>query len=233
MRKYILLLTSCLALFLFVTACNPICEDCKKTIGYAYFPLEVGRFIEYSVAEEEFALGRGAVSRSYQWKESITEKYQDAANQTVFKIIRYKRTDDSQKWQPDSVFTVRQSLDQIVKNESGKEYVKLVFPIAEKLSWNGNIFNNLGEDKYELRNIEKSYKINGQTFDKSISVIQQNDSTLVGQDKRTEIYAENIGLIYKENISLQFCSSSPSCVGKAQIDFGRRRYVRFRRNGVE
>ncbi len=222
-----------LASLLFITACNPVCEDCKQTTGYEYFPLAVGQYTEYDIAEEEYALGRDVVVKTYQWKESVVEKYQDGANQTAFRIVRYKRANDTQKWQPDSSFSARQALDQVVKNENGRDYIKLVFPIADRLTWNGNVFNNLGEDKYELKNVLKPYKVKSQTLDKTITVVQQNDSTLVGQDKRIEVYAENIGLIYKESINLQLCSSSPSCVGKGQIDYGKRRFVKYRKNGIE
>ncbi len=216
------------------TACNPICKDCMVAMsGQAYFPLEVGRFTEFDVAEQEYALGRDATTRAYQIKESVVEQYKDVSGQTVFRIVRYKRTNDTQRWQPDSTLTTRLSIDQAIRNESGRDYVKLVFPVAEKLTWNGNAYNNLGEDKYELKNINKPYQLGNQKFDNTITVIQQNDSTLVGQDKRLEVYANEIGLIYRESTVLQLCSSSPACVGKGQIDYGLKRVIKFARNGKE
>jgi hypothetical protein len=39
--------------------------------------------------------------------------------------------------------------------------------------------------------------------------------------------------VYKETRQLQYCSATPSCVGKAQIDFGVRRYIRVASYGQE
>ncbi len=223
-----------IVLLLGLTACNPTCDDCTvRTSGQEYFPLAIGQFTEFDVTEQEYTLGRTVVSRSYQIKESIVEQYQDISKQPVYRIVRYKRANSSQKWQPDSTLTARLRIDEVVKNEAGKDYVKIVFPVAERSTWNANVYNNLSEDKYEIRNVAKSYKVNNQQFDNTLTVIQQSDSTLVGQDKRLEVYAADVGLIYKESANLQFCSSTPSCVGKGQIDFGLKRIIRFVKTGKE
>jgi hypothetical protein len=226
-KYYILLLVA-------LTACNPTCDDCTvKTTGQEYFPLIVGQFTEFDVSEQEYALGRAAVSRNYQIKESVVEKYQDVSGQDIYRIVRYKRANTSAKWLPDSTLTARIRIDEVIKNESGKDYVKIVFPVAERSTWNANIYNNLSEDKYEIRNVSKPYQVNNQKFDNTITVIQQSDSTLVGQDKRLEVYAAETGLIYRESANLQFCSSTPACVGKGQIDYGLKKVIRFFKTGKE
>jgi hypothetical protein len=91
----------------------------------------------------------------------------------------------------------------------------------------------LGEDSYELKSVNKSLKVGGTTFDRTATVVQQNDSTLVNQDKRVEIYAADVGLIYRERVNVQFCSSTSACVGKAQVDFGTRQYIRYKNAGKE
>lgn len=217
-----------------INSCSSPCNDCATPLkGSEFFPLEVGRFVEYDVNEEEVALGRPAVVRAFQWREKVAETYLDPAGDKVHRIARFRRTLEGQPWIPDSTFTVRLKIDYVVRNESGREYVKMVFPLAEKRTWNGNVYNNLGEDEYLLKEVNKSIKIGGTAFDRTVTVVQQNDSTLVNQDKRIETYAAGVGLIYRERINVQFCSSTPSCIGKAQVDFGTRQFVRFKRTGVE
>nr|MCU0342052.1 hypothetical protein [Spirosomataceae bacterium] len=150
-----------------------------------------------------------------------------------YRIVRFRRLADGQRWNPDSTFTLRVGIDQAVRNENGKDYVKMVFPPAERSAWNGNLYNNLGEDKYEFRNVNKSFSVTGRAFERTATVVQQSDSTLVGQDKRLEVYAAGVGMIYRERVNVQFCSSTPACVGKAQIDFGSRQYIRFKNTGKE
>ena len=171
--------------------------------------------------------------RPYQLKELLAEQYTDPAGQPAYRIARFRRSVEGQRWQPDSTLTLRLLPDHAVRNENGVDYVKMLFPPAEKKSWDGNVYNNIGEDNYELKNVNKSYITGNTTFERTAMVVQQNDSTLVNQDKRVEIYAAAVGLVYRERIQLQFCSSTPTCVGKAQIDFGTRQYMRFKRSGKE
>jgi hypothetical protein len=77
--------------------------------------------------------------------------------------------------------------------------------------------------------VNQSFQINGQKFDKTFSVIQQNDSTLVDLKRRIEIYAEGIGMIYQERTNVLYCNSG-DCLGKGKIDFGIKHILKFRSN---
>ncbi|MFN4144670.1 MAG: hypothetical protein ACK4GN_02520 [Runella sp.] len=214
--------------------CTPICNDCTSpTAGRIYVPTSIGHYIEYEVVEEDFLLNKSPQKNSYQIKEVITEGFINAAGQSSFRIQRFRRSHAAASWQPDSVYSLRLTPDYAIRNENSLDFVKIVFPIFDKSNWNGNIYNHLGEDRYELVRADQPFTIGNRRFDKTVTVIQQNDSTLVGQDKRIEVYAEGIGLVYRERIGLQFCSSTPACIGKAQIDFGRRQYVRFLNSGKQ
>jgi hypothetical protein len=217
-----------------IQACTPTCGDCADhPTGTEFFPVEVGHFVEYEVNEEEVTLGRPATLRQYQWKEVIAERYTDPTGQIAYRIARFRRTLEGQRWEPDSTITLRLKIDYAVRNENGRDFVKMLFPTAEKMSWNGNSYNSLGEDSYELKSVNKPFKVGSTTFDRTATVVQQNDSTLVNQDKSVEIYAADVGLIYRERINVQFCSSTAACVGKAQIDFGTRQYIRYKKAGKE
>jgi len=223
-----------LFLAVLLLGCTSQCNDCAPAAtGTEFFPLKEGAFIEYDVQEQAFALGQAAVVRSYQWKELVAEKYQDITGQTAYRIARFRRANDTQRWQADSTITIRLGIDQAIRNENGRDYVKMLFPVYEKSAWNGNAYNALGEDNYELRNVGIPFKVGTQSFERTTTVVQQNDSTLVDQDRRIEVYAADVGLIYRENTKVQFCSSSPGCVGKGQVDFGLRQYVRFKKRGIE
>ena len=210
-----------------------VSETTPFDLGYDYTPLETGRFVVYDVSEQQFPLNAPPVTRNYQLREIITGTYSDITNQTAFRIERQRRASATQKWDVDSVWTARRDTDRLIRNENGRDYIKLIFPPQERLVWNGNVFNNLGEDKYEFKNVGKAFKIGDQNFEQTVTVVQQSDSTLVNQDKRVEIYAKGVGLIFRERVLLQFCSSSPACVGKAQIDFGSRQILRVRSYGKE
>jgi hypothetical protein len=213
-----------------------IFDACQKTAGpqqpnYDYFPLETGLYRIYNVTEQRFFLNGAPTTQTYQLREVITDSHLDLANGTAFRIERYRRGSEKDAWQADSVSSVRISDDQLIKTDNNISYIKLVFPVSEQIQWNGNAYNSLGKDDYLIRNTNQPLNVLNQVFAETATVIQQNDSTLVNQDKRLEVYARNVGLIYKEKIQLQFCSSSPSCVGKARIDYGIRQYFRLQSFG--
>ena len=60
------------------------------------------------------------------------------------------------------------------------------------------------------------------SFGNTITVIQ-NDfrDNITMNDVRTEVYAENIGLVYKNIEILQFCAD-PDCVGLEIVEVGRK-----------
>ncbi|WP_041343607.1 hypothetical protein [Runella slithyformis] len=217
-----------------VAGCTPACDVCEEPLsGVAFFPTEIGSFVEYDVVEEEYTLGKGVMIRQYQWKEVMAERYTDPMGQPVYRIARYRRTAEGKRWTADSTVMLRLATDYAVRNENGKDYVKMVFPPLERKVWNGNLYNTGGDDSYELIRVNKPYTVGKMTFDRTATVVQQDDSTLVNRDSRVEVYAAGVGLVYRESILLQFCSSAPTCIGKAQIDFGTRRYIRFRNAGKE
>ncbi|WP_133299919.1 hypothetical protein [Larkinella punicea] len=221
--------------FLFLDACQPSTTD-PIASGYDYQPLEKGNYWIYEVTEQQFALNGSATTQTYQLRETITHAYADAVpidptSSATFRVERHRRANDSQIWQPDSANSIRITDNQLIKTENNLSYIKLVFPLIDQFQWNGNAFNTAGEDLYQLKNTDKPFVVLSKSFPETATIVQQNDSTLVSQDKRLEIYARGVGLIYKEKVQLQFCSSTPSCVGKAQIDYGIRQYFRLRTYG--
>lgn len=201
--------------------------------GTDYFPLETGRYIIYTVDEQQYALNATAIQRTYQVKEVVGESYQDVTNQPAFKLLRYRRSANNSPWQADSVWSVRVQNNKAIRTENGQDFIKLQFPISNNLKWNGNQLNSLGEDTYLMCNTNQPYRVSDKEYNATVTIVAQDDSTLVSQDKHIEVYARQIGLIYKERIHLQFCSSSPSCIGKYQIDYGIRQVYRIQAYGKE
>jgi hypothetical protein len=104
--------------------------------------------------------------------------------------------------------------------EENISYVKLVFPTGTGRTWNGNKFNTGEADDYDMTLVGQPYALGDQTFDKTLVVGQEdNQDFIVYQDKRSEIFAHGVGLIYKETTQLKYCDK-PECLGKQQIESG-------------
>ena len=225
------LLAGFVSLFLFVGCQSSTPEPI--TYGFDYFPLETGRYVIYDVEEQQYVVNAISVQRTYQLKEVVGSAYSDVTGQPAYRLMRYRRTTESQPWQADSIWSARIVNQEAIRTENGQDFVKLVFPINAVLIRNGNRRNVSAPDEYEMRNVGQAYSVSGKPFDETVTVVEQDDSTLTGQDKRIDIYARQIGLIYKERTQLQFCTATPTCIGYAQIDYGIRQVYRIRTYGKE
>jgi hypothetical protein len=105
---------------------------------------------------------------------------------------------------------------QAINNESNVPYVKLIFPVFDGLQWNGNLFNNETqlngkvEDQYKLTLTDQPFtSTKGQTFEQTVTVIQNDEQkNILYRDTRSEVYAFNVGLVYKESYLLTYFSNS-------------------------
>jgi len=203
------------------------------TPGYDYFPLETGRYIIYDVNERHYSLNTAPIQRLYQIKEVVGASYTDVTGRQAYRLLRYRRSVESQPWLADSIWSGRLVDSEAIRTENGVDFVKLRFPVSDRLRWNGNRYNAVGEDEYEARNSGQSYRVSDKQFNETVTVVAQQDSTLLSQDKRIEVYAEQVGLIYKERVQLQYCSTTPACIGTHQIDYGIRQIYHIRSSGSE
>lgn len=191
--KYIIAL---LVLF-FLVSCK---QDTKEvTTDYAYYPLEVGRWYIYDVDVTRYNGSPIGSDSSYQLKEEIVNPI-TVEDETRYQLYRYYRKDDAQAWddQPDSVWTVFRRGNQLVKVEDNVRKVKLSFPLEVGKTWDGNSMNTLGSEIYEMTEVRRSFTIPGEkNYTPSVTVIQSNESDLIQKDVRKEVFAENVGLIYR------------------------------------
>ena len=223
----------CLLAWFSALACTPPTATEPAGAGLDFAPLATGQFVVYDVTEQRFLLTAPPATTTYQLKETTGPAYTTITGQPAYRLQRFRRADARAAWQPDSVWTARADARQLVRTENGTDFIKLTFPVANRNRWNGNGLNRLATNFYEISQVNKPFRVGGQTFAQTATVVQQNDSTLVSLDRRVEVYARQVGLIYKETSQLQFCSATPACVGKAQIDFGTRRFYQLNSYGTE
>lgn len=188
------------------------------TSGYEYFPLITGQSAEYEVTETTYALAQAPITRTYQFRETTGVPYTDASGQSVYPVVRAVKNPQGE-WVSDSVFIAWRTANQALRVENGITLVKMQFPSVEGTRWNGNVFNTMNEQSYQITSVNKALKTKFGTYDKTFTVVQQNDSTLLSLRRSQEIYAENIGLIQRERTFVQYCGT-PDCRGKGLIDYG-------------
>ena len=133
---------------------------------------------------------------------------------------RYKRSNDTLAWEIDSVWTVIKSETNVVVTENNIPFTKLIFPVLDQKQWDGNAFNIYEEELYSYEDTYQFFTSRNIDYNSTLKVIQAyNPDSIVMKDIRSEIYAENVGLIYKETIILYYCTEN-ECLGQQNIEQG-------------
>jgi len=203
----------------FLNACTSSqLEPDAKALGYDFFPISVGHFMEYQVNETSYSSQNinAPIDTAYQIREEQTQLFNDIQNETEVKIYRFGRTDASKPWSLLAVWASKRTPSQALRIEDNQTYWNLIFPLKNGATWNGNAYNNFGKKLYEIADFNKPYSINEFNFDRTLKVIQSNDSSLVSQDRRIEVYAEGVGLVSREVKQVKFCYET-NCRGKEVI----------------
>jgi hypothetical protein len=206
------------------------CEKQEEIItGFEYFPVEKGLFWEYDVAEEIYTVSAPVRKSNFQIRERVGESF-EVANQSVFKLERYRRNDEKSTWKLDSVWTIQLNQTQAIRSENNVSFTKMIFPINEGEKWNSSNINSSQSAIYQYKNTFQKFD---NKYFPTVRVVERNDSTAINLNRKYEVYAKQIGLVYKEFTTLEYCQKTPSCIGKGEVDFGTKRVFRLKNYGKE
>jgi hypothetical protein len=200
--------------------------------GYDYYPLDTGRYVIYDVIDTSYT-GSDTVISNYQLKE-ILEDTLHFGGQVWYRVFRFKRNTSADAWpsQPDSVWSVCNTGQQIVKDENNNKYIKLSFPLENNKEWDGNAQNVNLEDDYKLKSVGKSFTFDSSTYPSTVTVEQGNLTTFISKDSRIEVYAKDIGLVYKKWEVLAYKQDAQN-ITLYKIDFGKKYYLKAVSYGIE
>jgi hypothetical protein len=188
--------------------------------GLDYFPLKKGFYQIYKVDSTGHSEVAGTVTIAYELMTVVTDSFPNPEGSFTFVISRYKRTDSSSPWLDYDTWSARINDREVVVNEGNVPFVKLTFPVKADNAWNGNKFNSLGEDEYEIVDFQQPFSTTNTTFDNAATVQQENnDDFIVFLDQRKEVYARDAGLVYKEITQLTYCVED-NCRGQQIIESG-------------
>lgn len=196
-----------------------------------FFPMSVGVFHIYEVEERQYSPIKDPEDFEYQLKLAVTDSFRNTAGGITYVIQRSKKTANEPSFTYLDTWSARVEASEVVVNEDNVPFVRLAFPLVMGKQWNGNALNNLGGEEtcsspgvpcdiYTIETVGVPYDFKGETLLETIDVVQNNNMDLiVKQDVRKEIYARNIGLVFKESTILEYCTVG-DCIGKQQIESG-------------
>lgn len=214
-RLYQLLPLLITVLLLFACKSSTVLDDFQLDMGYNYFPLEIGKYREYTVDSILYdTTGMGIVIEQTQTlvREEVVDTFRDNTNRLTYKIERFVRRTELDAWEVQTVSYAVATDDQLELVEDNLRFIKMVFPLADGELWDGNQFIDptttitiKGELieifkswSYEVSSIDEVDVIDDVTYDSVATIIQAESENVIELRLSTEKYARGIGLIYRE-----------------------------------
>lgn len=192
-------------IYIFILSCT-IFFSCSKEslkndtiIGREYFPLKTGNTLIYKIVEIKIDKPSNYYDTSiYYLKEVVDIALKDNEGDTVYRIERYKKDNELKKWDIYRIWSAKLTNFSAEKIEENQRFVKIKFPVKLNYNWNGNVFNNLKNQKYRISKINHNFNNGFQNLDSCITIIQDSSISLIHKNIASEIYCSGIGLVYKE-----------------------------------
>jgi hypothetical protein len=205
----------------FLYACSKSTGTISLKLAKSYVSATKGKYIIYkldSIVTRSF--GSGFQTSTYTIKDSVVDVFTDNTGREAFKIYRYVLNANG-TWTSSNTFVLTPTGSNVEYVENNLRYIKLVTPVQDGKEWKGNSFVNQSPFyvntsfpnwTYKYTNIDAAKTYGTQNFAKTITV-QQFDSSenkpfnknvYNFYDKGYEVYAENVGLIYRDIMSWEY-----------------------------
>ena len=208
--KRILFLLSCIALFY---SCSKD-KDSYIDESKKYFPLEIGKQVIYEVDSIIWDDFTGTVdTHHYEMRWTITDTFRDNASRLCHTIEVELRDSTAMNWEMHHVMYVMANETRLEYQEENLRFIKLIFPIEDGRSWDGNVEISTNSSEYQFLQAWKyTYAQTGQPYHNGILQFDQT-VTVNAIDKEEnipktdpyaykifaqEVYAKEVGMVYRE-----------------------------------
>jgi hypothetical protein len=226
-----------------VGACVNKTEDLPLNTGQNFFPLKKGKYIVYDVDSITYDLlnaGQHTVdtdTASFQVKELVADTLKDAQGRPSYKIEYYTRKDASHTWLIRKVWFATRTDAGAERIEDNQRFVKLTFPIQNNTHWScvrhldsatnltirsetlGKVYENW---RSAYSNIDKPHTQGTKTFDSTLTVVHTDFDAKTNKRYYKEIYARNVGLVYKRFEILETQCLDPVTCSRANASWRER-----------
>lgn len=212
-------------------------NSCKKEtfttsdmeIGHNFYPLEMGKYVVYDVDSliwDDFL--KTKVPSQCQLRYDVTDTFRNDTNELGYLItVRYRKTVADAYVPHDVLYAVRHD-NKLVVTHHNLKFIKLTFPVADGINWNGNAMIPLNDSdnvqydnnnwNYVYTNYDDTYNTGIKLYPHTVTVNEIDDQLNNPDEDSTayayknfsqEIYAYNVGMIYRIRIYWTFQPKSP------------------------
>lgn len=214
-----------LLVVLLITACGKESATISSERPTDYLNLVSGKYIIYQLDSlvKSPTNDTALITQSYQAKDLIDTIVTDNLGRPGWRVFRFLRPVDSNNeadWQPSDTYLITPTNATVELIENNLRYLKLIAPIEQGNSWLGNRYINttpggpidyLQAWQYNYSETNHSFAPFDNTIDSCITILQSDDGESFADNYNPqsadldgyriysiEVYAKNIGLIYKD-----------------------------------
>lgn len=190
-------------------------------LGYTYVPVAVGSWYLYEVDSIDHNAFTGEIDTfRFQMREVYESELRSEEGRTTYRVERYKRNAAGEAWALTDVYSASLTNQGFERFEENQTFLRLTFPVKLGKRWDGHAYNNLGEQEYEYEAVDAATVIGGQSFDSTLTVVQENNINLIEIRVREEQYARNVGLVRRHITSLDLQESGGIEYTQELVDWG-------------
>jgi hypothetical protein len=202
--------------------------DSGAEAQYAYFPLQIGKFVVYQVDSVvyDFAPGGGTRDSSRTFvQERIADTLRDQSGLLLYLVERYERKAPDQPWALKSVGSAARTSSSAQRTEDNLRFLRLIFPMDRRSEWNGNVWIDQDREieiagermrpfanwRYEVDSIDVPANVGSFRFDSTLLITEADDNNIIERRFSQVRYAKNVGLVWRQQLILdsQYCNQSP------------------------
>lgn len=189
-------------------------EENTEGQGYEYYPLGIGYEWIYEVDSAVYINQGGDIRASTsQVREVITDTTRSANLQYIIQQSTRPTADDS--WFITDVYTAEIAEDQAFRTEDNRRFIKMVFPVREGRTWDGNIhfddrvnIDIAGEtlrlyEDWEYTMSLSDTTVSSQSYAEALKIRHIDRETGISKTESFEYYAKDVGLIYRRLVALE------------------------------
>lgn len=168
----------------------------------SYYPIEVGHesiYLVDSIFYDDF--NDTIFTHSSRLREVVDTIFetQDAQGNTQIEFVSYLYSETLPNvWQYIATYSTRKNAQRVERTENNQNFIKMVFPVVDEKTWQGNALTNLAPWTYQYQETHLSKTFNGINYDSTLVVKQAEENNFIQELLSLEIYAKDIGMVYKE-----------------------------------
>jgi hypothetical protein len=143
-------------------------------------------------------------------KEIIGSKITQFGNDIEYEIDIYIKRNINDNYVFYKKNSVKRVNTMMIYNRNNLQFINLVFPISENISWKGNQLIQTTDDlaylsdwNYIYKNVNQSVSVLNNTFTQSVYIQKANEENAIEKLWVYDYYANNIGLVFSQESNLK------------------------------